>query len=282
MEAMKVSDIELEKIKKCELEMLEHFIKACEKLNLKYYLMGGTLLGAVRHQGFIPWDDDIDVGMLREDYEVFISKAAEFLPENYFVQTHLTDPEYPYNFAKIRNSETTFLETTLRKLNINHGVFIDVFPLDIYPDDQAEIKTLEFKKKFYLSRIKEVFYGEAGQHQSLLGKVQFVLAKICYPDYKKAVIKKEALLKSVKNGAKIANHGGAWGAKEIVPAQWYGEGAPLVFEGISVRGPKEYDLWLTQVYGDYMKLPPVEKRITHHYTDAIDVEKSYKHYTKFE
>ena len=280
MSATDVKEYELEQLKQCELEILKHFIRVCEKLKLKYYLMGGTLLGAVRHQGFIPWDDDIDVGMSREDYEIFVNQAQELLPQKYFVQTHLSDPNYPLNFAKIRNSETTFWETAVRDLDMNHGVFIDVFPLDVYPDDKDKQKTLEIKKRFLTSRITDIFYAEVPLKRTFAGKVQLALSKVCYPDFRKAVIKKEQLIKSVKKGTKLANHGGAWGEKEIVPAEWYGEGAVLEFEGLTVLGPEKYELWLKQVYGDYMKLPPIEKRVTHHYTDQIDLEKSYKYYTK--
>ena len=163
---------------------------------------------------------------------------------------------------------------------MNHGVFIDVFPLDIYPDDKKQQKILEIKKRFYTSRIKDVFYTEIPLKRTFVGKIQLVLAKICYPDYRKAVLKREQLLKSIKTGTRLANHGGAWGAKEIVPEEWYGKGADFIFEGLKVRGPEKYDLWLTQVYGDYMKLPPVEKRVTHHGTEVIDLEKSYKSYKK--
>lgn len=84
---------ELQALQNCEKSILEAFVKACEELGLNYYLLGGTLLGAVRHEGFIPWDDDIDVGMLREDYEKFLNEGQKYLPEYYFIQTHHTDPE---------------------------------------------------------------------------------------------------------------------------------------------------------------------------------------------
>ena len=117
---MELSEKQLNRLKAIELEMLRSFIEVCKELDLKYYLLGGTLLGAVRHKGFIPWDDDIDIGMPRKDYEVFISKAQNLLPVHLFVQTFQTDPQFPSAYCKIRNSNTTFLETAVKKINMNH------------------------------------------------------------------------------------------------------------------------------------------------------------------
>ena len=136
------SQEQLQKMQEVEIDLFKAFIEVCQKLQLKYYLLGGTLLGAVRHKGFIPWDDDIDVGMPRKDYEIFIQKAQDLLPEHYFVQTLYSEPTIPYNFCKIRNSNTTFVEYSIKKLNINHGVYIDVFPLDGYPNDKKEQKKI--------------------------------------------------------------------------------------------------------------------------------------------
>ena len=121
---------DLNELKRIELEMLKTFIKICKKHNFMYFLVGGTCLGSVRHGGFIPWDDDIDVGMPRSDYNKFIKIASEELPGNMFLQTFFTDEQYPCAFAKIRNNDTTFIEKGLRKSNINHGIYIDIFPLD--------------------------------------------------------------------------------------------------------------------------------------------------------
>lgn len=266
---------QLAELKRAELDILRVFVDVCRKLNLRYYLLGGTLLGAVRHQGFIPWDDDIDVGMLRADYEIFLEKAQALLPENLFLQTVFTDPDYRMCFAKIRNSNTTFVETAANTLRINHGVFIDIFPLDYYPENEQEQKRLALRKKLYNRRsLCGMNLGTSGPKQ----KVKDMLLRAAYPSLEQVIRKRERLYKGVSPSGLVANHGGAWGKKEIVPAQWYGEGAPLLFEGLQVNGPAEYDKWLTQVYGDYMQLPPVEKRVGHHYTDVIDMTKSYREY----
>lgn len=272
---MEVTPKQMEELKNIELDIFRSFIEACEKLNLKYYVIGGTLLGAVRHKGFIPWDDDIDVGMPRKDYEKFIANGQKHLPEGLFVQTFDTDPEYPANFAKIRNSGTTFVEYSIKDRNINHGVYIDIFPLDFYPEKGERL--FGIKKLLLTLRITDAF---TPSNMKLKTKAVRCLTRVLFPNVIGAVKKRERLFKSVTEGKYIANHCGAWGKKEIVPADWYGEGTSLMFEGIEVSAPLHYHNWLTQVYGDYMQLPPEEKRVPHHFVDVIDLEKPYNYYTE--
>ncbi len=268
-----------EQLKQAELDIFKHFLAVCEKLNLKYYLLGGTLLGAVRHRGFIPWEDDIDVGMPRKDYEIFVRSAQQYLPETLFVQSILSEPTFHANFAKIRNSETTFIETTAKKLKINHGIYIDIFPLDYHPDDEKEQRIFFRRNKSLQRKIATVFYIDPSS-KTFISKIRTAVLKILHPNIHKFVLKREELIKSCKDGTKWANYCGAWGKKEIVPKEWYGDGMLLDFEGLKVNAPSHYHEWLTQVYGDYMQLPPVEKRIGHHYTEIIDVNKSYREYTE--
>lgn len=270
---------EIEKVQQKSLEMLKLFIDVCEKLNLKYYLIAGTLLGAVRHNGFIPWDDDVDVGMPREDYEKFLEKAQELLPENYFVQTCFTDPEFPANFAKIRNSNTTFIETSVKNCKINHGVYIDIFPLDWNAPSGKDLKKFNFKNFYYKMAIAKKFYVKGFVRKLKLIAVNVITL---FTPSSKALKKRDNLLKSNKKSKYLANYCGAWGVKEITPAEWYGEGIEMEFEGIKAIVPSNYKAWLTQVYGNYMQLPPIEKRVTHHFTEVIDLDKSYKEYTKGE
>ena len=146
---VEITQLQKDQLKEIQLDLLKKFINACEKLNLEYYIIAGTLIGAIRHKGFIPWDDDIDVAMKRKDYNVFIKRAQEFLPqEDYFVQTSASDPEWPMNYCKLRNSKTTFVECSVKKLHINHGVYIDIFPLDYYPEDEKVAKQYERKKSY--------------------------------------------------------------------------------------------------------------------------------------
>ena len=125
-----------------ELELLRLFVRLCEQLQLRYYLVCGTALGSVKYEGFIPWDDDVDVAMPREDYEVFLEKAPSLLPEGIFLQNYRTDPAFPQIFSKLRNSNTTYIEKSAAALPINHGIFMDIFPLDGYPELPKERRRL--------------------------------------------------------------------------------------------------------------------------------------------
>lgn len=265
-------------LKKAELDIFVRFLRVCGELGLRYYILGGTLLGAVRHKGFIPWDDDIDVGMPRADYEIFLREGQKHLEKSYFLQTFLTDPQFTANFAKIRNSNTTFMETSLRGRDINHGVYIDIFPLDYYPDDPRMERNLRWKKWFLSGRIAATFYYTG--KLPLKSRMKHLACRILHPSVEKSLLQLDALFRSVTAGSRIVNHCGAWGDREIIPAQWYGEGCELEFEGLKVKAPKDYHNWLTQVYGDYMQLPPPEKRKGHHYCDVIDLTKPYTEYKK--
>lgn len=271
---MELSKEQLQRLKECERDMLAAFVAVCDKHKIKYTLQGGTLLGAVRHQGFIPWDDDVDVSLPRDEYERFISLAQSEFPSYYFLQTKDTDKEYPNNFAKIRDSRTTFIETSARNLNINHGAYIDIFPIDYYPDG-FKAKLFELKKKLLTWRINTAFYMP---HMSLKSKIATVISCILYPSRRKAIEKREKLFSSVQPSERIVNNSGAWLEKEIIPRQWCEETMDMTFEGIKVKGSAKYDEWLTFVYGDYMQLPPEKDRKGHHFTDVVDLDKPYTEY----
>lgn len=262
-----------ERLKAIELDILKAFIDVCKKNSLNYYLLGGSCLGAVRHHGIIPWDDDIDVGLLRADYNKFMEVGQKHLPEQYFLQNYRTDPEYYVNFAKIRDSKTTFIESSLKNLHINHGVYIDVFPLDYFPENNSMI----FRAKDLLLKSRVSVEYEADF--SFKMKTLQVISKILCPSVNRAVEKRDILMQSVSHSNTIANICGAWREKEITPKEWFGDGVEVEFEDLLVKIPQNYKDYLTRLYGDYMTPPPLEKRIGHHYTEIIDLDKSYKEYT---
>ena len=274
----------IEQLKTAELKLFKNFIEICNNYNLKYFLLGGSCLGAVRHKGFIPWDDDIDVGMPRSDYNKFLEIAQNELPENIFLQTYETDSEYPMNFAKLRNGNTTFIEKSTSKLKINHGIWIDIFPLDGISDNNLRQSLLLMKYSLYSYGISQVFYFEKKKtHIALKQIVKIIIkkaTKIIYSDIKKTVKKREKLMQkySYDDSKLIANYGGAWGKREIVPKEYFGNGVKGIFEGIEVMLPEDYDKYLTSLYGDYMTPPPPEKRVGHHYYTVLDIEKSYVEY----
>ncbi|MBR2870270.1 MAG: LicD family protein [Clostridia bacterium] len=270
---------DLDKLKKIETELLKQFIQVCDKLNLRYYIMYGTLIGAIRHKGFIPWDDDIDVGMPREDYELFVKKAQSLLPENVFVQTIDTEPNHPFAFCKLRDNNTAFIEDILQKHKINHGVWVDVFPLDNYPEDPKVYKKVHKKRKFY-KRVIESKYCICAK--SLTVRLKKLLKKLtfCLFSAKKAVKRLDELFKAQPKSHHYVNHSASWGPKEALPVEWFGNGVLVDFEGLKVNAPEKYHELLTKAYGDYMTPPPEDKRGSFHNVILVDTEKSWREYFK--
>ena len=268
----------MNEIQKIELDMLLEVDQVCKKLGIHYFIVGGTLLGAVRHKGFIPWDDDIDVGMLRADYETFVHRAQELLPAGSFLQTRFTDPELPCCFAKVRKDGTTFIETSMKDLRIHHGIYVDVFPFDYYPQNRVLAKINDIRLILIAHRVNEAFYSKEKAEYSLRGRIAHILSGLLYRDVKSALAAKDRICRSVSQSALITNYNGAWGEREIVPAEWVTRYTELAFEGHMVKAPAAYDAYLKHLYGNYMELPPAEKRVTHHYTEAIDTQRPYTVY----
>ena len=262
-------------LQKKELEILRVFVEICDKLDLKYYLVCGSALGAVKYQGFIPWDDDIDVALPRLDYERFLLEAPKFLPEWLFIQNYRTDPEFPKVFTKLRDSRTTYIEANYQKLNINHGIFIDIFALDGYPDDAKEIVRFEKKKRMYLRFTSCSLLPENHSFKSML--LRTVLRILFYhKNTAKYLAKYESMIRSYGASDVYCNYGNFRGVIEKTHKEIYGEGAEAVFEGIHVFVPSQYDLYLREKYGDYTKDPPIEEQVGHHYYSMMDTNVSYK------
>ena len=275
-----MNDNDLKRLKETEIESLKIFLGICKKHNLKYFLIGGSCLGAIRHGGFIPWDDDIDIGMPRNDYDRFLAFAHSELPENLFLQTNISDPEYPLCFAKLRNSDTTFIETSLKNFKINHGVYLDIFPLDGIPDNKYIKKKQLFKLRI-VNKAKSRYWNGNIKKYTLKSKVVNGILKILYRNIHSITKKEEHIMRKYDYSKcnLIFNYCGAWGEKEIAEKEWFGQGKKANFEGLEVIVPVDSDAYLRRLYGDYMTLPPVEKRIGHHYCEIIDLDNSYKIYT---
>jgi len=267
-------------LQKVEFELLKVFIDICEKLNLNYFLVCGSALGAVRHGGFIPWDDDMDVGMYREDYNKFMELAPALLPEGLFLQNYKSDPKFPQIFAKLRNSNTTYIEQSTRHLDINHGVYIDIFPLDGYPDSVAEQKRFAFLKSLYVRQITSA----CQLPKTIKGKLTVSMFRLfgCHKRTAKIAGKYEAFISQypVKNSKIICNHGTWYGKRDFISAEFYGKGTDILCEGLKVRVPERCEDYLAALYGDWRTPPPVEKQRGHHFYEVCDLERPYTYYTK--
>lgn len=269
-------------LQKAEFELLKIFIEICEKCGLKYYMVCGSALGAVKYSGFIPWDDDIDVALPRYDYDKFCEVAAHYLPSNIFLQNFHTDPQFPHVFSKLRNSDTTFIEKDTSHLNINHGVYIDVFPLDGYPVEDSDARIFELKRKLlswkqycalkdkskFKIRIRNSFFRVLGYHK----RTHKTLAKL------------ENLYKSfdLQSSKLWCNYGNWQGRLEYAPKEQYGDGVRTIFEGIEVVVPKSYDEYLTQKFNDWRADLPKDQQVGHHYYEVCNLNRSYKSYVKKE
>lgn len=273
-----------------QLKILKYFISFCDKHNITYFLCGGTCLGAVRHQGFIPWDDDIDVAIPREEYDRFIELATKEMNvegSDYFLQTHETDKYYLYNFAKVRLNTTTFVEKQFKFANMNQGVWIDVFPWD-------GMSLNENYKKRELKRIhRNWFYMWASYPRVMYRKIRkkhffkdffanfayFILYPFTGLKSKRAKIEKIMRKVPYEKSFWTINAQGAIKAKPV-PRHVIGDGVMFQFEDIKARIPTDYDTYLSIHYGDYMKLPPLDKQSGHHFYEHLDLNMSWRDFKK--
>lgn len=270
-------EIDIEKLKIKQLEILKNFIKCCDEMQLNYFIGFGTLLGAIRHGGFIPWDDDIDVCMPREDYDIFVEKGMNFLPEKYFIQTIETDPLYALNFGKLRDSNTTLIERHVLDISINHGVFIDIFPLDGY---------IKGKNRMIDLRVKETPIFEEPDKNSFSNAISGFNKKFVYklgetiPNKLKTDISKLAVPKDNPKYSDCEYVACLVDSFSITPIkkEIFGKGTKIKFENLEVNAPEKYDEYLRILYGDYMKLPPEDQRENHHNFHFADVDKSFREF----
>ena len=270
----------MNELQKIEMDLFKCFSEICEKLNLNYFLVCGSALGAARHGGVIPWDDDFDVGMYREDYNIFMEFAPELLPKGIFLQNYKTDPAFPYVFSKLRNSNTTFIQSLLSNLNINHGIYIDIFPLDGYPKKLFEQKKLFFMKKHYLRQLNSAFNMPSTLTLREKATVSFFRILGCHKRTAKILAKYERLISKypVKDSNVICNHGTWYGDKDYICKEYYGNGTEMKYEGIKVKVPEKCDEYLTCLYGDWRTPPPPEKQKGSHSCEICDTKKGYIEY----
>ena len=263
----------LRKVQMTEKKILEKFISICEKHELKYFAVFGTLLGTIRHKGFIPWDDDIDVGMPRRDYEKFLKVAQEECGDEYFLQTIDTDPEYHLYFAKLRMNGTEFVEDTLQDAGSVTGFYIDIFPYDIIPNDEKEWKKHMKRAVFYgmLLSVNKVKEPQIARGNAIVNLVKSVVWAILHYGMKLLGVKgkciweqcMQAMTKYENTNNQRLTTFAADASKWIVYDEEIRDVEELAFEDIVIATPKGYDAILRRNYGDYMQMPPEEQRVNH-------------------
>lgn len=275
---MNISELEqagivatLEEHQKAMYKLLVEFDKVCRELNVRYFLFAGTLLGAVRHRGFIPWDDDLDVLIMRADYERLMREAPAFFEkENLFLQKEHSE-HFPMFFSKLRINGTTCLEPYYPKDNMMHqGVYMDIFPCDNAYNSKIG-RWLQFAASKVV--IAKALDAEGYVTNSKLKKV-FMCVCRCFP---------RAPFQRIVRGPKKQNEfvhsflGGSSRIKRSVyPSEIFSESIELLFEGGNFLGPQRYDALLKILYGDYMKIPALEERKCKKHAILVDLKNSYE------
>ncbi|UJF15204.1 LicD family protein [Jeotgalibaca sp. MA1X17-3] len=270
--------IDIKKIQKIELEILIEFDRICRKHDIRYQLYAGTLIGAIRHKGFIPWDDDIDVSMLREDYHKFLSVVEEELSSEYFFQTHETDPNYINKFAKIRKNRTVFMEKLVEGIDMHHGFYIDIFTFDSVKLDtykgKYQIWLLRTIDSFFKYRIKTRYETLEDGFEKKKATFKYHLIKILPISKEKVercVLKIMTMFNDEKTEyvADLANPGEGVLEKFMLRRETLEDSIDWDFEEYKFPVPRAYDEVLTRAYGDYMQPPEVQ--VSHHNIVKIDL-----------
>lgn len=279
----------LRKLQLEELKILKEFIKICDENNLRYYSLGGTLLGSIRHKGFIPWDDDVDVAMPRKDYDTFLKLIENCSKEDFKIVTYQNDKDYRYPWARMITYDMKIINHTA---NIPREEFawIDIIPLDGFPNKGIKRIWHKIHLSFWWNLNQIVQFDELvdqKRKRSILGKILIKISslfkwvgkiidyKVCLKHLNKTLMKYPYDIESEE----IINFLAAYGFKEIFTRESFSSSQDYDFEGIKVKGPKDYNSVLTRIYGDYMKLPPVEERNKHNAEIIYNKEKKMLNFT---
>ncbi len=276
---------EYKKLWAVELDLLAEFDRVCNKHGFAYFADGGTLLGAIRHKGFIPWDDDVDVIMYRDDYEKLAQIAEQEFQYPYFFQTPFTDPGLVMGGARLRNSKTTVVsDFENRRPYQNKGIFIDIFILDNIPDGEFRLKIFKLALKGYWRILRYAAYYDSyfksGKKNSpkklVIGKIALALKRIFGVKRLSRGYTRLCSRYSGKKTGRLGDVESSRGKFIFSPACFDGECKSFApFEHMKIPIPKGYDQYLSTLYGEYMVM---KKTPSIHNPLVFDVETPYSEY----
>ena len=263
----------LKKVQMTLLEIAKEIKRVCEENDIRYFLYRGTFLGAVRHQGFIPWDDDMDFAMLREDYEKFCRIAPEKLGEKFVFQTWHTNDTYALPFGKVRKRGTVYVESKCA-IQEENGLYIDIYPLDFAPKAGEEREALA-KKLLHTFRVilMKCRYTPWKEEEKTIW-----VKRVGYTLYQAAALltSQKKLVRDYETAVFAAGESDTLYEQSALPTTYYfdrdfySETAMYPFEDTFFPGPKDFDAVLSSLYGDYMTLPPEDKRENRHQIKTLD------------
>ena len=255
------------------LRILEAIDATCKAHDLHYGIFAGSLIGAVRHKGFIPWDDDMDILMPRPDYERFIKHSKEWLPAPFEFVCAENDPKYPLPFGKVQDASTTLIER--RHLSYLGGIYVDVFPLDAAPTNRVR-RWFQFKHYGFLRQALYWIHRDPYRHGHGPSSWLFLFTrKVTTMTSLQQKIRRLLTAYDYDKAQYVADY--TDGLKGVMPKSVEGVYAPYTFEGKVFMGVKNYDYYLKQMYGDYMQLPDMEHRKQHNF-DLMELDKPYRDY----
>lgn len=258
----------LREIQLIQIEILKYFKSVCEKHGIRYYLSNGTLLGAVKYHGFIPWDDDIDVFIPRSDYERLI-RLPEFTDGQYVLLSDNRTPGWIYPYSKLSDS-TTYVREGAYNLGVNYGVSIDLFPLDAWRGSKCRSRFQALRcgllRRFLAASVSESFQTPKTGAAKLILFLIWRFSRLVGSQRLRHALLQE--IESVRNEKSPRFVGSvAWslyGVREVIPADVFSEQITLMFEGEAYQAPAGYDMYLRSLYNDYTQDLPPEKQVPHH------------------
>lgn len=264
----------MNELQQCEFEILKEIDVLCRKHNIHYFLSYGTLLGAIRHKGFIPWDDDLDIMIDAKDYFRFIEAAKNELPEHLFLQSSDTDQWYRA-YIKVRMNGTTMIEQSYLGLPFHQGVWVDVFPLIALPDDSKQIARIN--RLILLSEllVQDAFFALT---KNLSPKLKLLTMLPLSLRRRLANRLRKRAFRSIEECDTCGCYIGFPFRAPRLQSDWFRESILTEFEGAQLPIPKDYDAVLTALYGDYMTPPPEDKRNGGHTIAVLDLNNGYEKY----